>query len=160
MSSPVRRDTARVIMVDPDDRVLLFRHHLREPWSREGWLLPGGAIDAGETALEAAVRELYEETGHELQLGAMVAFDSGQWQVGGRLHAQHNSYFFARVATTSIDLSGQDDDERADLLEYRWWTASELRTTSDLTFPVELAELLSRLAGGDVPREPLHLPWE
>ena len=146
-------------MIDPDDRVLLFRHHLPEPWLREGWLLPGGGIDADETAAEAAVREIREETGHELTLSEMVAFDSGQWRVGGRSHSTRNSYFFARVATSSVDLSGQDDRERADLLEYRWWTVGELRASHDLIFPVGLADLLSRLTRGDVPGEPLHLQW-
>ena len=32
------------------------------------WLLPGGGIDAGESAAEAAVREAQEETGLEVEL--------------------------------------------------------------------------------------------
>jgi 8-oxo-dGTP pyrophosphatase MutT (NUDIX family) len=78
-----RRDTARVILASPDDQVLLFRHFLPAPWSREGWLTPGGAIDPGETPAQAAARELAEETGHQfLATGTRrpVAVDSGQWQ--------------------------------------------------------------------------------
>jgi 8-oxo-dGTP diphosphatase len=40
-----------------DDRIL----YVRKPKSK--WALPGGKIEAGETPLEAAARELSEETG-------------------------------------------------------------------------------------------------
>lgn len=157
---PIRRDTARVIMAGPGDRVLLFLHPLPAPWSRRAWLLPGGGIDAGETPAAAAVRELREETGHELTVGQAVAFDSGEWTADGRRHTEVNWYFFARVPTDRVDLSGLDPYERRDLLDVRWWEPAELGATAELVFPVGLADLVARLLRGDIPAEPLHLPWE
>lgn len=161
--SPPRRDTARVILVGPGDRALLFRHFLPAPWEREGWLAPGGAIDPGETPARAASRELAEETGHQLPaaaIGTPVAADSGQWQAAdGTVVATTNWYFFARVPTLHVDLSGQDDGERRDLLDHRWWSVAELRVTHELVFPVGLADLLQRLIPGDLPRHPVELPW-
>jgi 8-oxo-dGTP pyrophosphatase MutT (NUDIX family) len=155
-----RRDTARVILVGPDDRVLLFRHLLPEPWSREGWLTPGGAIDPGETPVEAAIRELREETGLAIAPGDAVAYDSGQWWLNGRRFASVNWYFFARTDTARVDLSGQDDFERGNLLDVRWWSVADLRTTADLYFPVGLADLVVRLVAGDLPSEPVRVPWD
>lgn len=160
MDVPIRRDTARVILAGPGDRVLLFRHPLLQPLLREGWLTPGGGIDPGETPAAAAVRELYEETGHTVTLEQAVAFDSGEWTRDGRPRAETNWYFFARVATDHVDLSGQDEWERRDLLELRWWEVGDLRTTDDLVFPIGLADLVARLLDGDIPRKPLRLPWE
>ena len=50
-----------VAMTEADRVLMLWRHRfITDTWS---WELPGGAIEAGETPVEAAVREVVEETG-------------------------------------------------------------------------------------------------
>ena len=51
---------ARVLLFDPDNRVLLFRG--RDPRAgADFWYLPGGQIEAGESVVAAAAREMAEE---------------------------------------------------------------------------------------------------
>src|SRR4051812_21572658 len=60
----LERDAVRLVVRDSEDRILLF--HTQEitlPELGVWWELPGGGIDEGESYLEAAVRELREETG-------------------------------------------------------------------------------------------------
>lgn len=51
----------RGVVSDGAGRVLLVRHTYLP-----GWYLPGGGVDAGETAAEAFAREVAEETGVRL----------------------------------------------------------------------------------------------
>lgn len=61
----------RVIASDEDRRVLLIRHTYAD-----GWHLPGGGVDHGETALQAALRELAEEGGVAADSAQVVGFYS------------------------------------------------------------------------------------
>ncbi|MDP8922778.1 MAG: NUDIX domain-containing protein [Chloroflexota bacterium] len=56
--SPIVRRSARLLVLDPDDRLLLFRIEdasLREPVL---WITPGGGLEPGESYEQAARREL------------------------------------------------------------------------------------------------------
>ena len=50
---------AAAVILDPKGQVLLVKHS----YGRLNWELPGGAVEAGESVADAAVREVREETG-------------------------------------------------------------------------------------------------
>ena len=56
------RLAARVILLDPDDRVLLMRYDDGPP-NGSHWTTPGGGLNEAEDYRAAALRELAEETG-------------------------------------------------------------------------------------------------
>lgn len=59
-----RHFCASAFVINPvDKKILLVKHHL---WDK--WVQPGGHIEEDETPEEAAIREVYEETGIKVSL--------------------------------------------------------------------------------------------
>jgi mutator protein MutT len=58
------------VIVDESGRVLLVKRRF-EPLAGQ-WSLPGGAVDVGETLAACVRREMLEETGLEVEIGAVI----------------------------------------------------------------------------------------
>ncbi|MFB6813755.1 NUDIX hydrolase [Streptomyces sp. NPDC056347] len=159
-----RRESARVLLTDGLDRLLLLRFRVDPdaPDGGFGWCTPGGGVEDGESLAEAAARELREETGLSVEpaaLGASVAETSGYADLGWAEGIFRDVFFHFRVTDHRIDESGLAEDERRYHAGYRWWPLADLAATDETVYPFGLAELTSALVAGRTPAEPVRLPW-
>lgn len=80
---------ARIIVLDSSGNILAINERGRG--YEEGWNIPGGKIEDGEYPIQAAIREVFEETGVELEPGELT----GPIQSMFGKHPQ--IYFLARL---------------------------------------------------------------
>lgn len=140
------RPSARLLVVDPEDRVLLLRfNHLEGPLAGQVyWATPGGALEPGESWEAAALRELAEETG-------IVAVDPGtlvhardfplQMPDGNWVEARERFYLI-RVPASEVGTSRRTAHEVGVLDRHRWWSLPDLARTTDIVHPGNLPDIL------------------
>jgi ADP-ribose pyrophosphatase YjhB (NUDIX family) len=158
---PVRM-SSRVVLLDNADRVLLIEHvadHPRDAAFGTVWVPPGGGLEAGESLSDAALRELWEETGLKLPaLGPLLWTRRSIFNFTGTpmIFAEH--FFLGRV--DAHDFTGHinpDQFERENIRGIRWWPAAEIQTSPLLFAPRRLGALLEPVLKGIYPASPIAL---
>ena len=152
------RITARVILMDPQRRVLLMKGRLpSDPEAPGAWFTVGGGVEAGETILEAAAREIVEETGfRDAVLGPVVWYGEGVYHDRKRRpFVVKESYVVARCAGGDLSRDGWQPLERELVDDIRWWTLEDLAACREDIYPLDLVRMLPDILEGRYPDTPL-----
>ncbi|WP_350281334.1 NUDIX domain-containing protein [Kribbella sp. HUAS MG21] len=139
------RLAVKLLLVDPDDRVLLI--HAKDPQTQaECWYPVGGGVEPGESLQTAAAREAYEETGLvELPGGTPVWSRDHTYEFDGRTLDVHEEWLLHRVDHFIPAPADLTEYETRTILGFHWWRPAGLITTTETIYPPQLGHLLTDL---------------
>lgn len=152
VSTPIARLAGRVLLLDPGGRILLVHEviHTGHPH----WLTPGGGVESDEGPAAAAVREVFEETGIVIELpidAEPILIQHDVWSMpppSGLTYDQTNHFFAATVPVEVVARpQALTELEQRTHLGLRWWTVAELRATTEVVYPANLADLVDGVLG-------------
>jgi 8-oxo-dGTP pyrophosphatase MutT (NUDIX family) len=139
------RLTSRILLFDEAGDILLMLTTAPDTSLFARWVTPGGGVDPGESHDDAAVRELFEETGLSItdpgtpvwSLDFEVEWDNADHDTG------HAEYYVVHTEHFEVSRDHWTDDEKIDTLDVRWWNLDDLLASGEPFEPSALTELIT-----------------
>lgn len=121
MKTPIKQCVAVKAIIKQDGKVLVLKQSPEAAVENANrYHPPGGMVEPGESLHQALVREVNEETGLEVQIGAILAVEEWQANIRGEQCQFFGIFYACQTATGQVAL---DQDEA---VGFAWIGAQDL----------------------------------
>lgn len=156
------RNAARIILLDGNNKILLFQiedntvYSPNEPVLNAFWVTPGGGLKENESFEEAAIRELWEETGIEkVEISSCVWTRNKEINWKGEMILSHERFFVVRIKNVGIFLDNLTENEKEVYRSHKWWSIDELEDSNEKFIPDKLVIFLKPILEDIFPDNPI-----
>ena len=164
-SNKIKRYAARLLIFNGLNQALLLS--TRDASNSEflnSWEIPGGGINQGESIAEAAVREVYEETGIIINLESVskpLWLRCVLYTYRGEKRLQHEAICVTKIKESKprISFSNREPFEVEDHELMKWWTLEEVMSSDALFYPRSLPQNIESLLYGIQINDPFEC-WD
>ena len=158
------RPTVRVLLINNKQELLLMCVESKEirsigkEDSDRFWVTVGGEIEKGETVQQAALRELFEETGiqeNEVTLGPIVWLRELDLILYGKQSHIEEQYIVAKTNKQSVTPTQLTEVEKDIVKKLQWFSLVQLVNFSETVYPIGLASLMKNIIDEKYPIDPV-----
>lgn len=160
------RNTVRILLFNNDMELLLMciddpkTRSINNEYKGKFWVTAGGKIEERETVKEAALRELFEETGidkNEVKIGPIVWFRELDLILYGKLSYLKEQYIIAFTQKKNVSPVKLSSDEIGIIKTMRWFSLSQIKKIKEIVYPITLLKYLPSLIEKNYPKKPIKI---
>lgn len=160
------RTSVRIILLNHSNEILLLKADdpttttLSGHYNGPFWFCLGGKIEEGESAEQAALREIQEESGLErnaIKLGAIVWWGEFDLILSGILTRQKQVFMLAHTNDCNVSLNNLTNEEKNVIVDIKWFSLNDVKNSKEIIYPLDLAQYLEPILRGKIPKQPLEI---
>ena len=160
------RNSIKIILLNEKKQILLMCTDDKTITNKDGsyngkfWQLIGGKIEKGEEVIDAAKRELFEETSltsDKVEFGPIVWYGNLVLNMKGKKTLIKQKFILANTKETNVSLQNLTDEEKPVVKFLQWMSIDDISKCEDIVYPIGLEEILPGVVNDFKLRNPIYI---